>query len=287
MRLKLHSLYDHFPNHNAIDGEPYIPCYNDKYVINNGVEDNAIALLIEPRPLLPNVYEYIEKNLNKYKLIFTHDSILLSSLPNAKHILYGGVWGSDGKTQASLWGKGSNTVPEFNSVKKTKGISFCSSDKELCYLHRQRKEWALKLENEIDCMGTYNHGQRVSTYDIYAEYKFSVVIENYIDDFWFTEKICNAFANKCVPIYYGARQIGKFFDKDGIVQVRNLYDLPKIIRSIKYDMKWEYGRRGQAIRNNFEKVKDYAIFEDWFFNRWGKVLEDFYENEIDVNNPLL
>lgn len=286
MRLKLHSLYNHFPKHNPVDGEPFIHCYNDKFVINKKPERNSIALLIEPRSLLPEPYRFIEEHPDKYKLIFTHDSILLSTLPNARHILYGGVWGESG-TQASLWGENKFTVPQFHDVPKTKGISFCSSNKEYCYLHRQRKEWAYKLEKDIDCMGTYNGGKRVSTFDIYGEYKFSVVIENYIDDFWFTEKVCNAFANKCVPIYYGARKINYFFDVGGMVIVHNLYDLPRIIRSIKYDMDWEYGKRNKEIQTNFEKVKQYAVFEDWFFDRWGKELDDFYENTINNNHPLL
>ena len=282
----MYSKYNHFPRHNFIVGEPYIACYNDIYV-KQKAEPNSVALLIEPRSLLPDNYKYIEDNPNKFKMIFTHDSILLSTLPNAKHILYGGVWSADGSTQAGEWGKENNINPMFNDVEKTKDISFCSSNKEYCYLHKRRRQMAFQLEKDVDCMGTYNGGKKVSTYDIYAEYKFSVVIENYIDDFWFTEKICNAFANKCVPIYYGARKIGRFFDRDGIVQVSNLYDLPRVIRSIKYDIDWEYGKRNKAIQNNYEKVKEFAVFEDWFFNRWGKVLDYLYENKIDTNNPLL
>ena len=263
------SPYDHFPNHNYVEGEPYIACYNDRYVMTENVEENSVALLIEPRSLIPKNYKYIEEHPDKFKIVFTHDSILLSTLPNAHHILYGGVWG------------------EFHDIEKTKDISFCSADKEMCFIHKQRKMWAKRLENDIDCMGTYNGGQKASTYDIYAPYKFSVVIENYIDDLWFTEKICNAFANKCVPIYYGARDIDTFFNKKGIIKVRNLYDLPMIIKNIKYDIKWEYDRRRDAINDNFERVKEYTLFEEWFFKRWGQTLEGLYKGSINPNDPLL
>ena len=256
MRLKMFSSYDHFPKHNYVMGQPYIACYNDRY-IKEQVEDNSVALLIEPRSLIPSNYEYIEANPRKFRYVYTHDSILLSTLPNARLILYGGVWG-------------------WNTVGKSKNISFCSSDKEYCYLHKQRKELAFLLENEIDCMGTFNGGQKVSTFDIYAEYKFSVVIENYIDDYWFTEKICNAFANKCVPIYYGARKIYKYFDRDGIVVLENLYDLPKIIKWLKYDLDWEYSRRLLAINENYERVADFRLFEDWFFRKYDRELNDLY-----------
>lgn len=254
MRLKMFSPYDHFPNHNYVEGEPYIPCYNDRYVMQKKIEPNAVALLIEPRSLIPEMYTYIENHSDKFKLIFTHDSILLSMLPNTRPIIYGGIW-------------------DTNDIPKTKDISFCSANKDYCFIHKQRRELAFQLENKIDCMGTYNGGHKVSTYDIYAPYKFSVVIENYVDDLWFTEKICNAFSNKCVPIYYGARKITDYFDSHGIVIVKNFYDIPAIVDRIKENVDEEYDKRKKAIEKNYIAVRKFRLFEEWFFNQWGEELE--------------
>ena len=254
LKIKMYSMYDHFPNHKAVDGEPYIPCYNDYHVYDK-LEKNAIALLIEPRSIQPDVYLWIEKNYKNFKFVFTHDSILLSCLPNARLILWGGVWSwSDSR------------------YSKSKNISFCSADKEMCIQHIKRKELCEQLKNTIDCMGTFDGGVFVTTEEVYKDYRFSVCIENYRDDWWFTEKICNAFANKCVPIYYGARNIGKLFDAEGIIQVDNLNKLPKIVKDILYDPRWEYGHRNKAIDFNFQKVKEFENFEGWFFKH--------YENEL-------
>ncbi len=266
MRIKLYSPYHHFPNHEAVDGEPYIPCYNDFHVKDN-LEPNPIALLIEPRSLQPSIYSWIEQNYQKFKLVFTHDSILLSMLPNARLILWGGVcsWSDD-------------------RYHKTKGISFCSSDKEMCIQHIRRKELCKSLEGVIDTMGTYNSGSNVTTAQIYKDYMFSVCIENYQDDWWFTEKICNAFANKCIPIYYGARKIGKFFDEDGIIRVDDLNDLHKTIKYLLYDTRWEYGHRNKAVDYNYERVKEFADFERWFFKRYEGELNDLYnQTQADRN----
>ena len=122
-------------------------------------------------------------------------------------------------------------------------------------------------------MGTFDNGAFVSTEDIYKDYRFSVCIENYRDDWWFSEKICNAFANKCVPIYYGARNIGKLFDLEGIIQVDNLNDFPKVVNTILYDPVWEYGHRNKAIDYNFQKVKEFENFETWFFRKYNLELE--------------
>lgn len=256
MNLNCISSYDHFPNYHKVEGEPYLNCYNDWHCKKNK-DPNSIALLIEPRSIQPDVYTWMENNYKNFKLVFTHDSILLSMIPNARLILWGGVW-------------------SWSDSPKTKNISFASADKEMCIQHIRRKELCKELENTIDCMGTYNGGGFVSTDAIYKDYRFSVCIENYRDDFWFTEKICNAFANKCVPIYYGARKIYKFFDKSGIIEVDNLNDLPKVVKHLLYDPIWEYGHRNQAIQNNYLRVKQFENFETWFFNRYEGELNDLY-----------
>lgn len=268
MRLRCFSPYNRFPNHNEVYNRPYLPCYNDFHVKDKYIEKNAIALMTEPRPLMVSVYNWLEQNSDKFKMIFTHDSILLETLPNAHPILKGGVWA-------------------WSERPKTKGISFCSADKEMCHIHRMRKILAYSLENTIDCMGTFNGGAQVSTLDIYADYKFSVAIENYKDDIWFTEKICNAFANKCVPIYYGARNIGKYFNVDGIIQVQNLYEIPDIVDSLLENLDEEYEKRKEAIEDNYIRVKQFSSFEDWFFRTWDDALEGLYKGTIKGDEDFL
>lgn len=274
MRLRMFSMYDFFPSHNYVDGEPYISCYVDFHV-KDKVRGTAIALLIEPRSIQPAIYEYIEQNPYKFALIFTHDSILLSTLPNTKRILYGGVWGEHNESQACVMGKTMEKSHYYSHVPKTKDISFLASNKEMCHLHKMRKLWAKTLDtcDDVDCLGTFNGGKDIMAYEAYKDYKFSIVMENYIDDYWFTEKICNAFANNCVPIYYGARKIGEIFDGRGIVRVDNLYDLPDIIRDLKKDISWEYKKREDAIEYNYYKVTKFADFETLFFKTWGVTLE--------------
>ena len=266
MNVKLFSPYNHFPTHQFIYGKPYVPIYNDWHVYDKNIEPRACALLIEPRTIQPEVYKWIEQNYRKFKYVFTHDSILLEMLPNAKLILWGGVW---------YW------ADENIRYNKTKDISFCSGSKDMCLQHIRRKEMCKQLEKTIDCMGDYDGGSMVTTEQIYKDYRFSVCIENYRDDWWFSEKICNAFSNKCVPIYYGARNIGKLFDINGIIEVDSLNDLPRVIDNIKYDPKWEYGHRNQAIDFNYQKVREYVNFETWFFNRYEKTLEDLAYGVVD------
>ena len=54
----MHSAYKHLYKWWGDNG---IPFYNDKHVLEN-TKPGAMALLIEPRSLLPEVYEYIKNN---------------------------------------------------------------------------------------------------------------------------------------------------------------------------------------------------------------------------------
>lgn len=268
MKIKLHSPYNHFPNHVPVENEPYIDCYNDSFV-TKGVNPNSIALLIEPRPLQPKVYDYIQQHYDKFKYVFTHDSILLNSIPNAKLILWGGIWS---------W---ANEDKDF-----THPISMVASWKEQAPVRIERKHLALKLKDKIDCYGTFDGGLFATTHDIYAKYPFSIVIENHIDDYWFTEKICNCFANRTVPIYWGARKISDFFDTRGMIITDSTSEIESIVDYILSleisEVKELYFEKISYINENYYRVSKYQNFETWFYNEYGELL-----NEMVNNNPVL
>lgn len=259
MKVELHSYYDHFPNHkHDMPFEPYIDMYNDEFVWQS-TKDSCV-LLIEPRSIIPTVYDYVSDNWRKFKYVFTHDSQLLNHCGNAKMI---------------LWGMGNANYNSFNDIPKTKNISMVSSDKELCNLHRIRKQLAFELKGHplVDTMGTFDGGAFVDTKTIYAPYKFSIVVENYIDDYWFTEKICNCFANKTIPLYLGSPKIYKFFNPQGIMsfQPQGLkdwleYQTPEILEN-------KYNRRLEAIEDNYQRVRKFENFETWFFKEYGELLD--------------
>ena len=266
MKIELHSHYDHFPNHkHDMPFEPYIDCYNDDFCHREQIAPNSIALLIEPRSIQPRTYAWMEENYHKFRYVFTHDSKLLEKLPNAKLI---------------LWGGGCGGISQYPIVPKTKNISLVSSNKTMCELHRARIELARVLSGSpyVDVMGTFDGGDYVMPDKIYPRYKFSIAFENYIDDYWFTEKICNCFANKTIPIYFGARKIDEFFNKDGIIHVNDWHDLTMIYNEYIYPLSFDtyYQNCKEAIEDNYQRVQKYRTFEYWFFNEYGGLLDDLY-----------
>ena len=263
MNIKLHSHYHHFPNHVPVNGEKYVECYNDSFIISETPKDwkNSIALLIEPRPLQPKVYDFIEKNYSKFRYVFTHDSILLNKLPNAKLIIWGGIYD---------W---CNEPKDF-----THPISMVASWKEQAPVRIQRKKLALELKGKIDTYGTFDGGERATTKQIYGKYPFSVVIENHIDDWWLTEKICNCFACKTIPIYYGARKVNHLFNSDGIVICNSIDEVRTAVNFLLTHAKQEYYLRFGAVEKNYKTVADYESFEDWFYEHYGNLLKKMGDN---------
>ena len=147
----------------------------------------------------------------------------------------------------------------------------------MCPLHIERMKLAEMIAGEVDVLGDWNGGPKVTRHDAYAPYKFAVVIENYLDDYWFTEKILNAFSTRTVPIYFGARKISKDFDITGIIQVKRLWDIPQVIEDIKVaGVDRVYNNRRAAIERNFRAVQKYQDFEDWFFKNHEGVIQEIW-----------
>ena len=259
IKIKMHAMYDHFPELKPInDLEPHINCYSDTYVGKCTGPGPNIAMLLEPRSMIGPAYDWVEDHESYFRYIFTHDSKLLS-LPNARMLNWADVWLT-------------------TDSKKTKGISLCTSPKDWCPLHHARLELYnyFKEHGGVDCFyGDWNNSDipNIKPEDYLEHYKFSIIIENDIDDFWFTEKILNCFATKTVPIYVGAKKIKELFNPGGIIQVVDYKHIPDLIKDI--DLALNYKVRLDYIKENFNRVEPFKTpWKERFFRDYGDLLED-------------
>lgn len=264
MEIKLHSFYPRFndfqePKFIKWSETGEIEAYHDALipsVLENKNNKKKIAILTEPRCIWNITYgnfdidKFLKTNYNLFEYIFTFDSEMLK-LPNAKPMSFPGIW-------------------DTNDIPKTKNISMCCSNKSMCESHLKRKEIADKLKSKIDIVGDYLGPQRVTTKDIYAQYKFSVVLENEHSYWYYTEKVINAFANKCIPIYYGGGKILELFNPKGIIIIDNLDNIEKIIDSIPPHY---YEENIDAVNENFELAKQYRCYEDCLYQNYKEELE--------------
>lgn len=261
MKIKLRSMYDSFPEqYGNGNGQLNIYVDNNVYYLDNTDmgATNAIALLVEPRAIIPGTYTWIEENYEKFRYVFTFDNALLK-LPNAKLLIYGQI------------------TAEFPDTPKAKAISMVASNKDFCEGHRNRQMVASVLSDRIDTYGRFNGGGYCNDNEYLAEYMFNVAMENSSDGHYFTEKICNCLASRVVPIYWGCPQIDKYFDMDGIIYCHTPAEVIEAVDRVLVDPAREYAKRSQAIERNLQLVQRYRRYADLFLNTYGGLLEGIAE----------
>lgn len=224
-----------------------------------GKPKRKFAFMLEPRSINPGSYknvlehrDYVEKN---FDLLFTFDAQLLSTIKNARLALFGAnVWYGFNLKGTGKRKEGFTISPE-NYKRKTKNFSIISSAKEYCPMHLVRKKLAFKCKNEslADTFGKFDGGAYCEIELPFENYRYSIAVENNIEPFYFTEKILNCFAAQTIPIYLGATEIGRFFNADGIIQIK-LEDCDHIENILKRCTVEEYERRLPAVLDNFNRA---------------------------------
>ena len=251
-----------------------------------GNPDKRFATVTESRAIIPQVYEmilkhksYIEKN---FRFLFTYDVQILNEISNARLVIFPAkVWyGSNMEgtmfegAKAGFSGNGKQKekflISPENYKHKTKNISIIASAKRMCEMHLVRQKLAFKCKNEslADTYGKFDGGAYCKIEEPFKDYRYSIVVENNITPFYFTEKICNCFAAQTIPIYIGATEIGRFFNANGIIQI-GLEDCEHIENILKRCTPEEYERRLPAVIDNFHRAMRLTTqtrFDDLYVN---------------------
>jgi hypothetical protein len=235
-----------------------------------GNPQKRYGLLVEPREITPYDYDMLDRHpeiMRQYDTVFTFDERLLNKYANTKPFCYNAVLRAfDNNIKLSL-------KFDFSFKNKTKNISIVSSNKLMCPLHKLRYDWAMKFKNNpsfgVDTFGTFDGGNFVSIFDYLTDYRYSIIVENAIEPYWFTEKILNCFATRTVPIYVGHAKMLERFNPDGIIMVRP-EDYDNIEKIIKQCNEKDYASRMHAIQDNMQRVKSYQNSMDILYETYLK-----------------
>lgn len=225
-------------------------CFFTDRVLHKALNDPSeikIGWLYEPRSINPIMYEWITKNHHIFDFIFTHDRLLCQI--NNKFLFYphGGVWIKD---------------EDFKIYNKTKFCSIIVSNKRQTTGHRLRHDAIIELGSNID---VYGRGYTPIEDKIIGlkDYKYHIVIENIIQDDYFTEKIMDCLSTGTIPLYWGTKNINKYFDN--IITFNTINELKGIITKLKNN---EILYSEKDILSNFEKSKSYKVSEDYFYENY-------------------
>lgn len=225
-----------------------MPLSNSKY---------NIAWLIESVTISPNLYSDPTK-YNKFDYVLTHDKKLLNISDKFIFVPVGGHWiyESDCKIHD-----------------KNKMLSIIASSKNQSIGHKLRHEVIAKYKNKID--GIFGNGYKFIQNKIEGlkDYRFHIVIENIQNDYYFSEKLIDSLITGCVPIYYGMKSIGDFFDKRGILSFKTIEELDYIIKKFVNEDYYNSLIKQNIIKTNFIKAQDYLTPEDYMYNKLLKELK--------------
>lgn len=119
--------------------------------------------------------------------------------------------------------------------KKTKLLSVISSNKTMCEGHQKRLEFVDALREEFgDTIDIFGRGINPfeDKWDVLADYKYHIAIENAAVDDYITEKFLDPILAMSYPIYWGAPNIGKYYDRRSYSAI-DIYHPEDAIRKIR------------------------------------------------------
>lgn len=168
-------------------------------------KENVLGLAFEPicfLGLTNNFIEYAKKHIGRY---FIGDN---AGLPESfiEHFAY-------------MW----HSRPPKEILFKTKLMSIIVSEKQFAPGHNYRHELVKKIIQlglPIDIYGRgsnkYSYEDRImgkfNDVEPYEMYSFSICIENFVCNDYFSEKIITPLMYNCMPIYYGCKNAHKYIE---------------------------------------------------------------------------
>ena len=202
-----------------------------------------IAWLIEPPVIDSWIYDYVRENHEIFDMVLTFDERLLKLGSKFRYYPYGTTWIAD--KDRNIW-------------EKTKGISAVFSNKNMTKGHSIRHKIFGEFRDMVDFYGNIALNPIDKKLDGHKDYRFSLVVENWDGNSYFSEKLLDCMLTGAIPIYWGFPKYCEIFDPNGFVYFTDSDQLKDII---PYLSKEQYESRIDAVRANFKKALEYVDLE--------------------------
>lgn len=259
------NLYPDWPN-THVNFEKPIKIYFD---LNVGYEPNKKVFNIfylNETVQIEKTKKWLIENFNLFDAIITHHPDVLCQCPNSYLFVRGTTW-----------------IKDFNIKQKHFSISNLAGDKNITFGHKLRNKIHY-YQNEIKTPKRFFVGNRpgcpepfegnfiIKDSDVNPIYEsmFNFAITNIQSDNWIQETLINCFITKTVPIYYGAKNVGDFFDKKGILEINNVKEAIAISNQLTEQT---YKEMLPAIENNYNKSLEYLDLTGRFTKLVQEILE--------------
>jgi hypothetical protein len=180
----------------------------------------------------------------RFDLVLTNDKRVLDAVPQARWLSLIGTW-----------------ITDFTARPKSCSVSYLAKQhyRPMMPGYVMRERVAREIHGGYDPFGSL-FGNPVDLKDqTLKSYRFQIVIENGRYDFWITEKICDTFACKTLPLYWGCPSPEKFkelgFDDAGIIPWTTIEDLRGHLKMIESEGEFLYNHLSSAIETNYRRIQ--------------------------------
>jgi len=217
-----------------------------------------IAFLIESPLVTPHLYSDIQTHEDKFDYIFTFNEELLKRSPKYIFLPLGGCW-----------------IPESDTkiYEKTRNISKISSSKRQLIGHQLRHDIISVFGHKIDFICGRGYSPIDEKLSGLKDFRYSIVVENCQDNFYFTEKLIDCFLTGTIPVYWGCSKISTFFDVNGMFTFNTLNDLNNIFPYLTSET---YTQKLIHVQNNFQNALRYTNCEN-------NIVRTLHHLNIDVS----
>lgn len=204
----------------------------------------------EPRPLKWPI-DQVRQYAGLFDLILTNEEALLD-LPNAQFALFGGCWIKEAPRAkrfelSFLYSNGVGAEQHFAGYRARRAIW---EAQEQITLPKAFYTSSMRPPERVENLAPYPFDSKTPLF----ESMFSVIVENDDQPHYFTEKIVDALRTHTVPLYFGAPNIGKYFDMEGILAFQTAEELVQAANALTPD---DYWRRMPAMVRNFQIAEHY------------------------------
>jgi hypothetical protein len=179
-----------------------------------------IYIQVEPK-IIMDVDDYLIQHYKVYSHIYTYSENVLRTCPNARKYVFGTAWVKPPIYNNIDMGRKKFQISNIAGTKKinnapghiVRQVIHYSQEKlrakyPITFFRSERQKPHIKDFGENPLLGEEKDA-------LFLDYQYAIVVENSRQANYFTEKLVDCLLTKTIPIYYGAPNIGTYFDTRG------------------------------------------------------------------------
>ena len=227
-------------NQPPLDFGEHDVCISMNTMLRDPRSDIHVLWLTEPPERIPETARRALRHGTRFHRIYTFDQQILDKYPaRAENLDLAGY----------------RIEPPFPTYPKADQVAFVTSSLDVLPGHRLRQRIYAALgdmgrrcgaDGALDILRHRSPPFHLPRNDFFRA-KFHIAVENSVAANYFTERLIDCFLSRTVPIYWGAPNVGDWFNPEGIITFQDLDGLRDILASLTPDA---YARRMSAVLDN-------------------------------------